>query len=220
MFLRSRFSGGLAGRVRAWSPPVGCPKPLQVLHPGSVGWGWGAVSSCSFCLTPSRRNPGLLAGSLVNLQLGFALGYVPAAAGSLKLPYALCQGWTQQAGAVMCLCSFHLLPGQKAQLWLLARDGWGLGPQLGSPARSSTAFSPTPHHPAGSDVPGCLSMGFHAADDRQLTMLDQHTRPQVQPRSLASVSLSNEGHLVARKGNLTRSCSAFCLWIAGLWSCH
>ena len=26
----------------------------------------------------------------------------------------------------MCLCSFHLLPGQKAQLWLLERDGWYL----------------------------------------------------------------------------------------------
>lgn len=75
--------------------------------------------------------------------------------------------------AVMCLCSFHLLPSQKAQLWLLERDGWGLGPQSGSPADTALHSPPNPHHPAGSDVPGCLSMGPHAAD----VCAAHHARP-------------------------------------------
>lgn len=85
----------------------------------------------------------------------------------------------------MCLCSFHLLPGQKAQLWLLERDGWGLGPQSGSPVDTALHSPPNPHQ--GLMYQDACRWGFTLQTYVQLTMLDQHTRPQVRLRCLVSI---------------------------------
>lgn len=111
---------------------------------------------------------------MVNLRLEFALGYAPGCRTlPLKLPCALCQGWTQQSGAVMCLCSLPP-PSRSEGSALAAGKGWvGSGSTVRESCRYSTAFSPHLPHPAGSDVPGCLSMGPHAADVRAA----HHARP-------------------------------------------
>lgn len=109
---------------------------------------------------------------MVNLRLGFALGYAPGCRTlPLKLPCALCQGWTQQAGAVMCLCSLPPPSRSEGSALAAGKGRVGSGSTVRESCRWSTAFSP--HHPAGSDVPGCLSMGPHAADVRAA----HHARP-------------------------------------------
>lgn len=178
-----------------------------------MGWGWG--SSLQLLILPHdpllERNPGLLAGSLVNLRLGLHLAMLRAAArGSSRLPpCALCQRWTQQTGAVMCLCSFHLLPGQKGSA-LAARKGWvGSGSPVGGVLQISTAFFPNPHHPQGLMYRDACRWGLTLQTYVQLTMLDQHTFVRRYISDPWFQFSSNEGHLVARKGSLTRSCSAF-----------